>query len=570
SIFDEQDVEQLLRELLRLHFGGDVEAPQLREMARAAAGVISNWKNDLRTPEEVATTARSSLERTQAAVYADYVKHLKASNAVDFDDLILLPVLALRASAERRARWQARVRHLLVDEYQDTNGCQYALLRLLTGDAGRFTVVGDDDQSIYAWRGARPDNLNQLAADYPRLVVVKLEQNYRSRSNILRTANALIDHNPHLFEKRLWSERGPGDPVRIVEVEDEVAEVDRIAGEIVAHQMRHSPRGGDWGDYAVIYRSNHQVRELELRLQALKVPYRVSGGSSFFDRGEIRDVIAYFRLLVNPDDDGAFLRVVNVPRRQIGTATLAALQRVAAERGSSLLAAVSTLALEHAAGAGAERLRAFAEWLAAFRARMKRPEVGPSDALRALLEDCDYAGWLDRQDRGKGGEASRARSRFENVEILLRAVARNTAMGDSPEEALRSLLLEDPSDDDEPTPHQVQLLTLHASKGLEFPHVWIMGLEEGVLPHRNSTSEASICEERRLAYVGITRAQESLALTLTRKRRLRGEQITTEPSRFLKELPAEYVRWEGRKDEPAEQKQARAEQSLAALRNLLD
>jgi ATP-dependent DNA helicase Rep len=567
SIYDATDAESLLRELLRLHFGGDVEAPQLREMSRAAAGVISNWKNDLKTPDEVAGTARSSLERTQAAVYRDYVSHLRASSAVDFDDLILLPVLALRTSAERRGLWQARIRHLLVDEYQDTNGCQYALLRLLAGDAGRFTVVGDDDQSIYAWRGARPDNLNELAEDYPALQVVKLEQNYRSRSNILRAANALIDHNPHLFEKRLWSERGPGDPVRIVEVEDEVAEVDRIAGEIVAHQTRHA---GDWGDYAVVYRSNHQVKEVELRLQALKVPYRVSGGSSFFDRGEIRDVIAYFRLLVNPDDDGAFLRVVNVPRRQIGAATLSALQGIASRRGGALLAAVGDSALVDAAGSGAGRLRAFAATLASHRARLREPGKTPADVLRALLQECDYAGWLDRQDRGRNGEPSRARSRFENVEILLRAVARRTAEGDSPEEALRSLVLEDPSDEDEPGPHQVQLLTLHASKGLEFPHVWIMGLEEGVLPHRNSVSEDAIREERRLAYVGITRAMESLTLTLTRSRRLRGETITTAPSRFLAELPAEYVRWEGRRDEPAEQKQARAEASLAALKSLLD
>ena len=567
SIYDAADAESLLRELLRLHFGGDVEAPQLREMARAAGGAISSWKNDLRTPEDVASHARSSLERSQATIYGDYVSHLKASNAVDFDDLILLPVLALRGSAERRARWQARIRHMLVDEYQDTNGCQYALLKLLTGDAGRFTVVGDDDQSIYAWRGARPDNLQQLAKDYPALEVVKLEQNYRSRTNILRSANALIANNPHMFEKRLWSERGPGEAVRIVEVEDEVAEVDRIAGEIVGHQSRHR---GAFGDYAVIYRSNHQVRELELRLQALRVPYRVSGDSSFFDRGEIRDVIAYFRLLVNPDDDGAFLRVVNVPRRQIGTATLTALQRTASARRSALLAAVADTALDAEAGSGADRLRAFRAMLADYRSRMQKPESGPAGAVRALLEQCDYAGYLDRQDRNRHGESTRVRSRFENVEILLRAITRRTAEGDSPEEALRSLMLEDPSEEDEPTPEQVQLLTLHASKGLEFPHVWIMGVEEGVLPHRNSTSDEQICEERRLAYVGITRAMESLTLTVTRSRRLRGETLRTQPSRFLAELPAEYVRWEGNREETAEVKQARAEASIASLRNLLD
>ena len=566
SIVDAGDAESLLRELARLQLGDDADPGVLRETVRAAATAISRWKNDLLDPGAAGETVRSGAERLHAALYAGYAEHLRASNAVDFDDLIVHPVRMLRDSAQWRATWQARVRHLLVDEYQDTNGAQYALLRLLAGDRGAFTVVGDDDQSIYAWRGARPDNLVQLARDYPTLEVVKLEQNYRSRTHILEAANALIGHNPHLFEKRLWSDRGPGELVRVLRVDDDEAEADRIAAELVDRQLRWK---APWGDFAVVYRSNHQVKRLELRLQALKVPYRVSGGGSFFDRAEIRDAIAYLRLLVNPDDDGAFLRVVNVPRRQLGTATLTALQRVAARRRSALLPAVADPALAAEAGATpARRLGQFADWLTGWRRRLEKPAA----ALRGVLEEIDYEGWLRREAGGREGEArERARARWANVELLLRAVERRSAEGDAPDEVLRSLLLDDVDDESErPDPQRVQLLTLHASKGLEFPHVWLMGMEEDLLPHRNCTTEEQIQEERRLAYVGLTRAQDTLTITLAKRRRLRGETIPREPSRFLAELPQEVLAWEGRDDEPPERREARARASLDALRGLLD
>ncbi len=562
SIFNAGDAESLLRELLRMHWGGEVDAAALRDASRAAMGMISNWKNGLLTPEQSAAEARSTLDRTHAAVYRDYQNHLLMSNAVDFDDLLLHPVRLLQSSAERRALWQARVRYLLVDEYQDTNGAQYELIRLLAGERGAFTVVGDDDQSIYAWRGARPDNLVTLAGDYPNLAVVKLEQNYRSRSSILKSANALISHNPHLYEKRLWSERGPGDPVRVVQVDDDEAEADRITSEIV---QRQAQRRASWGEFAVVYRSNHQARALELRLQALRVPYRISGGNSFFDRGEVRDALAYFRLLVNPDDDGALLRVINVPRRQLGAATLNALQRVAAQRRRSLLAAMDATDLAaEVGGTPARRLAGFRDWLGHWRSLLDRP----APTLRALLEDCGYESWLAQQS----SDADQARIRWSNIELLLAAIERRSLAGDEPAEVLRSLALDDALDreEDEPNPEQVQLLTLHAAKGLEFAHVWLMGFEEGLLPHRNCVTDEQIAEERRLAYVGLTRAMETLTLTLTRRRRSRGETRRSEPSRFLAELPEEYVVWEGREDEPEERKEARARASLDALKNLLD
>ncbi len=562
SIFDTADAESLLRELLRMHWGGAVDAAALRDAGRAALSMISNWKNALLTPDQAAANARSTLDRTHAAVYRDYQNHLLVSNAVDFDDLLLHPARALQQSSERRALWQARLRYLLVDEYQDTNGAQYELIRLLTGERGAFTVVGDDDQSIYAWRGARPDNLVTLARDYPSLTVVKLEQNYRSRSSILKSANALISHNPHLFAKRLWSERGPGDPVRIVTVADDEGEADRIASEIVQQRARLRAR---WGEFAVVYRSNHQARGLELRLQALRVPYRLSGGNSFFDRSEVRDALAYFRLLVNPTDDGALLRVINVPRRQLGAATLSGLQRLAGRRGSSLLDAIdsSDLAVE-LGGSAARRLLAFRDWLAHWRGRLDRP----APALRDLLADCGYENWL----AGESRDSDQARLRWSNVELLLAAIERRSLTGEEPAEILRSLALDDAldRDEDEADPDEVQLLTLHAAKGLEFAHVWLMGFEEGLLPHRNCVSDEQVAEERRLAYVGLTRAMETLTLTLTRQRRFRGETRRTEPSRFLAELPADQVVWEGRDDEPEERREARARASLDALKNLLD
>ncbi len=273
SILDGSDVDSLLRALLRQQLGDAAEPALLKEESRLAASLISRWKNEGLTPAEALSQARSSGERGSAALYEAYEARLVASNAVDFDDLIVLPARLLHSDGTWRATWQARVRYLLVDEYQDTNGAQYQLLRALVGQRGAFTVVGDDDQSIYAWRGARPENLRDLANDYPTLEVVKLEENYRSRQSILRAANALIAHNDHLFEKRLWSQRGAGDPLRVVAVEDEEAEAERIAAELAADRVA---RKGAWGDYAVIYRSNHQVRRLELCLQGLRIPYRIS------------------------------------------------------------------------------------------------------------------------------------------------------------------------------------------------------------------------------------------------------------------------------------------------------
>ena len=316
SIFDAEDARSLLKELMLRD--GDLDSDHLDLVQHQ----ISNWKNDLTSPEHALSHAQSPGEQAIALIYQRYNQALRAYNAVDFDDLILIPVHLFQQHADVLARWQRKIRYLLVDEYQDTNSSQYLLVKLLVGDRCALTVVGDDDQSIYAWRGARPENMSLLKQDFPSLKVIKLEQNYRSTSRILRVANHLIANNPHEFDKALWSEMGLGDPIRVVRCPNEDGEAERIATEILTQRLRQQNK---FRDYAILYRGNHQARLLELKLQHHQSPYKISGGSSFFAKTEIKDVMAYLRLIINPADDNAFLRIINTPRRQIGTKTLEAL-----------------------------------------------------------------------------------------------------------------------------------------------------------------------------------------------------------------------------------------------------
>ncbi|HYW04122.1 MAG TPA: DNA helicase Rep [Gammaproteobacteria bacterium] len=536
SIFDAEDSAGLLRELARRAADTDdgaIDAVQHR---------ISGWKSALIGPAAALSRAGDDAEAAAARLYAEYNRHLHAYNAVDFDDLIARPVALLRADPAVRERWQNRLHYLLVDEYQDTNEAQYQLLRSLAGPAERFTVVGDDDQSVYAWRGARPENLAQLSRDYPRLKVIKLEQNYRSTARILRAANRLIANNGHLFDKRLWSELGNGEAVRVIACRDAEGEAERVAAEIVQHRFRHRTRPGD---YAILYRGNHQSKPFEKALREHQIPYRISGGGSFFERSEIKDLMGYLRLLANPDDDAAFLRVVNVPRREIGAATLERLGTYARERGVSLLAACSELGLgQHLPERYHQRLQRFATWREEA-ARRAASEPVPQ-LLEWLLADLDYEAWLYETCR----DSRRAERRMRSVAELADWLARLAGQADR-ETGLASLVShislmgilersesEDPGD-------AVQLMTLHAAKGLEFDHVFLAGMEEELLPHRTSIENDDVEEERRLAYVGITRARRSLTLTWARRRRRAGEEVECQPSRFLDELPAGELEWEG-------------------------
>ncbi|THG79795.1 DNA helicase Rep [Pseudomonas sp. A-1] len=561
SIFDEQDVKALLADIMQKEYQGDDGVDEIKNL-------IGAWKNDLILPEQALEQARNPREQTAAIVYLHYQRTLKAYNAVDFDDLILLPVKLFQEHPEVLQKWRNRVRYMLVDEYQDTNASQYLLVKLLVAERAQFTVVGDDDQSIYAWRGARPENLMQLKEDFPSLKVVMLEQNYRSTSRILKCANVLIANNPHVFEKQLWSEMGHGDEIRVIRCRNEEAECERIAMEILTEHLRTQR---PYSDFAILYRGNYQAKLMELKLQHHQIPYRLSGGTSFFARQEVKDLMSYFRLLVNPDDDNAFLRVINVPRREIGSATLEKLGNYATARKTSMYEASDEIGLrEHLDARYCERLARFKHFLD--RVRRECAQDDPIAALRGMIADIDYENWL----RENSSTDKAAEYRMSNVWFLLEAL-KNTLEKDEDgdmtiEQAIAKLVLRDMLErqqEEEDGAEGVQMMTLHASKGLEFPSVFIMGMEEEILPHRSSIEADTVEEERRLAYVGITRAKKNLAITFAAKRKQYGEVIDCLPSRFLDELPPEDLVWEGQEDASVEVKAKRGNSALADIRALL-
>jgi ATP-dependent DNA helicase Rep len=562
SIFDETDVKALLSDLMQKEYAGDDGVDEVKN-------IIGSWKNDLIMPAEALELARNPKEQTAAIVYLHYQRTLKAYNAVDFDDLILMPVKLFQEHADILEKWQNRIRYLLVDEYQDTNASQYLLVKLLVGSRNQFTVVGDDDQSIYAWRGARPENLMLLKDDFPSLKVVMLEQNYRSTSRILKCANTLIANNPHAFEKKLWSEMGHGDAIRVIRCRNEDAECERVAMEILT---QHLKTDRPYNDFAILYRGNYQAKLMEMKLQHHQIPYRLSGGTSFFSRQEVKDLMGYFRLLVNPDDDNAFLRVINVPRREIGSTTLEKLGNYATARQTSMYNACDEVGLgEHLDSRYGERLQRFKRWMDGIRQQCAQTE--PIAVLRSMVMDIDYETWL-RQNASNDKVAD---ARMGNVWFLIEAL-KNTLDKDEDggmtiEDAIGKLVLRDMLErqqEEEDGADGVQMMTLHASKGLEFPSVFILGMEEEILPHRSSIEADTVEEERRLAYVGITRARQNLAMTFAAKRKQYGEIIECTHSRFLDELPQEDLEWEGQDDAPVEVKAARGNNALADIRALLN
>ena len=563
SILDQDDAKNILKDIMMRDHDQDDDALDMVQSA------ISNLKNDMLEPEQAINKAENPQEMMIAQCYSVYQRTLRAYNAVDFDDLIWVPTMLFKNHPEVLQRWQNKIRYLLVDEYQDTNTSQYELIKMLLGNRSGLTVVGDDDQSIYAWRGARPENLNLLKVDYPHLKLVKLEQNYRSTGLILNAANKVIDNNPHELIKKLWSDKGYGDPIKILKCKNDEIEAERVVTGIVERRLR---TGGKYSDFAVLYRGNHQSRILEMKLQAYQVPYKLSGGQSFFGRSEIKDIMGYLRLLINPTDDAAFLRVINTPRREIGPSTIEKLSEYSMRRGISMMAATTELGLEQLLTPKAlDKLKRFGHWLNNI-TRMAYADDAV-DAVKEMIEDLDYETHLHLTS----GTPHQAERRMSNVWYLVDSIAKMIEKADEVgdevtiEDAVSKLILRDmlerqADDDDE---DQVQLMTLHASKGLEFPHVYMVGLEEELMPHRNSIEADTIEEERRLMYVGITRAQRTLTLTYAAKRKQYGEILDTTHSRFLDELPVDDIEWEGKTEVSAEDQKARGQETMASLKNLM-
>ena len=563
SLFDDKDSTALLNDLTTDTIDGDKDQLQLLQSC------ISNWKNDLILPDALLKQANSTGEREFAEAYKRYQDNLKAYNALDFDDLILLPTLLLKHNEEARAKWQSKIRYLLVDEYQDTNTSQYELVKLLVGERARFTVVGDDDQSIYSWRGAKPQNLHLLQQDFPRLNVIKLQQNYRSSGRILHCANILIQNNPHLFDKTLFSELQYGEPLKVIEAKNEEHEGERVVAELLAHKFMNRTQ---FKDYAILYRGNHQSRIFEKLLMSNRIPYKISGGMSFFGRAEVKDIMAYLRLLVNQDDDNALLRIINTPGRGIGRATLEKLGNFANSLGVSMFEAATHPNLNSVLPEKAfHAVATFSRWIVELSDNAQRGNT--VDAVRSMIRTMGYEEWLyETSASPKAAEMAMA-----NVSTLFGWVNDMLEGNDLDQpmtltEVVNRLILRDMMErgEDDGEGDQVQLMTLHASKGLEFPIVFLVGMEEGLLPHQSSIDEDNVEEERRLAYVGITRAQRELIFSLAKERRQFGEVIQPEPSRFLFELPADDVQWENQKPKATkEERQQKAQVGIANLRDIL-
>ena len=538
SILDSSDTFKIVADIL---------VTTDKQLLRKTQWQISAWKNAFINADQAKAQADEELTHAAAKVYQLYQQTLKAYQAVDFDDLIKLPVELFEQHDEALNKWQRKLQYLLVDEYQDTNACQYKLIKMLTGVRGQFTAVGDDDQAIYGWRGADVQNLHQLTTDFSKLKVIKLEQNYRSTIRILRAANAVISNNPKLFDKKLWSDLGTGDLIQVSAAQSEEAEAESVIMKLQAHKFEHRTK---FLDYAILYRGNHQARIFEQYLRNHKIPYTVSGGQSFFDKTEIKDLISYLRLIANEDDDPAFIRAATTPKKGIGNTTLERLGEFASAHKISLFAAAFEQAFQNDVGnKQLDDLLNFCQYINKLQYRAVLDPAG--EVLNDLLNTIQYEAFLY-----DGEEARAAESKWSNVLDFIGWLTKkgeaNTEFGN--ESTGKNLLeltqmvslmsmLEGRENDE---PDAVKLSTLHAAKGLEVGHVFLIGCEEGILPHRESidvslVDPSKIEEERRLMYVGITRAQKTLNISWCKKRKRAGEMQICDPSRFISELPKEDV-----------------------------
>ena len=557
SILDSSDSYKILSDIL---------ATTDKQLLRKTQWQISSWKNAFLTPDQAAAQADEELTHAAAKVYQIYQQTLKAYQAVDFDDLIKLPVELFEQHPEVLNKWQHKLKYLLIDEYQDTNACQYKLVKLLTGIEGQFTVVGDDDQAIYGWRGADVENLRQLTQDFTRLKVIKLEQNYRSTIRILRAANQVISNNPKLFDKKLWSELGTGDLIQISAARDDEHEAESVVMKLMAHKFENRTT---YADYAILYRGNHQARIFEQHLRNHKIPYTISGGQSFFDKAEIKDLVSYLRLIANEDDDPAFIRAATTPKKGIGNTTLERLGEYASLHKMSLFEAAFEGEFQtEIAGRQLDDLLTFCQFINRMQDRARKDPAG--EVLNDLLSAIQYEAFLNDSEEPRSAEA-----KWKNVLDFVGWLTRKGEdNGEGESRDLLSLtqmvalmsMLEGREDGE---PDAVKLSTLHAAKGLEFGHVFLVGVEEGILPHRESVDTDRIEEERRLMYVGITRAQKSLNISWCKKRKRAGETEICEASRFIEELPSDDIRHFGNSSaDPAASKE-HGKERMAQIRAML-
>ena len=529
-LFDAGDQAEAIRQCLR-----GLRLDPRRHDAMSILGAISRARHDGVTPDELETLPQSA---QTAALYRAYLAWLDAHGGVDFDDLLLRPVQLMEEYPDLLAAWQARFRAVLVDEYQDTNRTQFEMVRLLAGGHGNLCVVGDDDQSIYGWRGACVDNILQFEDHFPQATTIALEQNYRSTGHILSAANRLIDHNHARKAKSLWTDQGDGEPVTVVACTDGHAEATYVAAEI--HRRRQG-EGRPWGHFGVLFRAGTQARNLEEALRLVGIPYLLVGAYQFFDRKEVKDVLAYLRLLANPADQASFVRVVNFPPRGVGPKRLRSLLDFADGEGISPFEACARAG--DCQGLGASAALALADLhrvVTDLRREATRPGTDLATLIGSLCERLDARrAWLRDPSAGAGADG-----RWRSIESLMGMVRSWQARqpDKSLADYLRAIVLDSRHGDDEDDGDRVTLTTIHAAKGLEWPVCFVVGCQEGLLPHRRVVAESGdVAEERRLLYVAMTRARRSLILTRSRLTTVRGTTEVARPSRFLAELPSAHT-----------------------------
>lgn len=536
SLFDEKDQLVLLKKIV------DKKTKNNIQLLKKLIFMISFWKNKFLTPLQVQLSAKSQLERNFSFFYKKYSIYLSESNILDFDDLICIPTLLLKSNKIVQDRWQKKISYILVDEYQDTNNSQYEFIKMLTNIDSNFTLVGDDDQSIYSWRGAKPQNILFLKKDFPNLKIIKMEQNYRSCGRILKAANKLISNNLHYFEKNLFSNLKYGKKIKIIIGRDEENEAEKIANKIIEQCSKNKIK---YKDYAILYRGNYQSQIIEKILLKKNIPYNISNNSSFFSRPEIKDLISYLRLIINPHDNNAFAKILNIPQRQIGLITLNKLELFAIEKNISLFEAINDIKIKEILKEKTIiKIKNFVSWIQKI---IKLTYSSPKKILDTIIQDIKYEMWLKKVSK----DPKKAETSINNIHTLSRWI-KDMLKGNKFEQPMTivqivtKMTLRDVIEQQKKTDeikNQVQLMTLHSSKGLEFSSVFIIGMNEGILPSIKSIDNDNIEEERRLTYVGITRAKEQLFFTYCQNRYKYGEKLKMVPSRFLFELPQEDLQW---------------------------